>query len=380
MCIRIAVGLKAVIVAVMLGSLLGACSGEVEVSGPPPIRPVKIYTVEEVADAAIRRFPASIRAAQRADLAFRVPGVLQQMLVREGQRVQEGELLASLDPTDYKLQLQDRQATFDNAKNNFDRGKELIGDGNISRTNYDRMEAAFKTAQAALNQAKQDLEYTQLRAPFEGRVATREVENFEEVIAKQTIIRYQSDDVLDVVINMPESLVRSIRPPAGDDPEDFRERTDITAFAVFEGQQETRFPLSFKEVATRADPQTQTFQVTLAMERPATFRVLPGMTANVDLDLSTLVDVDLSRWIPASAVVADSGLNAHVWLLDDGLMAVSSHPVTIGRMADRSIEIKSGLTGGEEIVSIGAHYLAEGMAVTRMKVTEQAIPREDESN
>ena len=56
-------------------------------------------------------------------------------------------------------------------------------------------------------------------------------------------------------------------------------------------------------------------------------------------------------------------------------MTVSSRSVSIGRMSGSMIEITDGLEGGEEIVSVGAPYLAEGMRVTRMAETEQAVPR-----
>ncbi len=327
--------------------------------------------------AVLRRFPGSLRAAKRAELAFRVASVLQEMNAIEGLRVKKGALLARLDPTDYQLQLQDRQATFDNARNNFERGKQLVGDGNISRTNFDRMEASFKTSQAALNLAKQELEYTELRAPFDGRIASREAENFEEVLAKQTVIHFQNDDFLDVLIDVPESLVRSIRLSSEED--ESVASTRVIAVAEFEGRPEQQFELTFKEIATRADAQTQTFRVTMIMDGPDDLRVLPGMTVNVELDLSRVVETDTSKWVPTNAVVADSGLDATVWLLDDQSMTVSSHPVSIGRISGSKIEITSGLIGGEEIVSVGAVYLAEGMAVTRMKLTEQAIPREDSS-
>ena len=84
------------------------------------------------------------------------------------------------------------KATFDNTQSNFERAKELVADGNISRMDYDRMEANFRSASAALSQAEKDLEYTVLTSPFRGRVAERKVENFEEVQAKQTVFSLQN--------------------------------------------------------------------------------------------------------------------------------------------------------------------------------------------
>ncbi len=363
---------------VCLGSvMLTACGREEEV--PPPVsRPVKIYTVEGLSGEAIRRFPGSVRASERADLSFRVSGQLQEILVREGDNAKRGDLLARLDPTDFQLTVDDRQATFDNAERNFERAKELIKDGNISKLDYDRMEREFRTARAALDQAKQDLDYTFLRAPFDGSIGRREVENFEDVVAKQTIFNYQNTDFLDILIDLPEALVRSLTPETpGPDLEE-AERRGVEAIARFEGR-DMEFPLEIKEVATKADAATQTFRVTFTMDAPGEFTVLPGMTATVEVDFAGMMEVaDATKWVPQTAVQADSGLDAQVWVLDPDTMTVSSNPVTIGRLRGRKIEVTSGLVGGEEIVTVGAHYLAEGMRVTRMPLTEQAIPREDD--
>jgi len=99
----------------------------------------------------------------------------------------------------------------------------------------------------------------------------------------------------------------------------------------------------------------------------------------VEVDFSAMMEAaDTTKWVPQTAVQADSDLHARVWVLDPATMTVSDRPVTIGRLRGRKIEVTSGLVGGEEIVTVGAQYLAEGMHVTRMPLTEQAVPREDD--
>ena len=95
----------------------------------------------------------------------------------------------------------------------------------------------------------------------------------------------------------------------------------------------------------------------------------------VELDLGMLRGSESVKWVPVRAVQADSALQPRVWVLDPQSMTVSSREVAIGRMSSDLIEVTSGLTGGEEIVAVGAPYLSEGMKVTRMKVAEQAVPR-----
>jgi RND family efflux transporter MFP subunit len=359
---------------------LTACGGPEPEPAPPASRPVKVFTVSGIDGEIIRRFPGSILASQRADMAFRVSGQLQELLVREGDLVDTGQVLARLDPTDFKIVVQDRQATFDRDERNFQRAKELIVDGNISKFDYDRMEAAERSSRAALDQAKQDLEYTELRAPFAGRVAQRNVENFEEVLAKQTVFRLQNVAQLDVRIDLPESLVRSFSGRVDEDVAvgDEERSSMVKAQATFEGRPDSKFDLAIKEVATKADSQTQTYRITFTMPAPTDFTVLPGMTATVTVDFSALAKDSPVKWVPVTSVQADAGLEPRVWILDEETMTVSSRAVTIGRMSGSQIEIRSGLNGGEEIISVGAPYLAEGMRVTRMAMTEQAVPRADD--
>jgi RND family efflux transporter MFP subunit len=358
--------------------VLAACSGG-ETTAPPPLtRPVKTFIVEGGSADAKRTFPGRVDASQRADLSFRVPGQLHEILVKEGDVVEEGEVLARLDPADYELIYEDKKATFDNTSSNFERAKELVADGNISRMDYDRMEANFRSATAALSQAEKDLEYTVLTSPFRGRVAERLVENFEEVQAKQTVFSLQNTARLDIIIDVPESVVRMVRSiDSKDRSVATNEEVAVTrAWAVFEGRPDDKFPLQPKEIATKANDQTQTFKATFTMEAPTSFTVLPGMTTTVLMDLSQLMPADLVKRVPVRAVQGDSGLKPRVWMLDPQTMTVSGREVAIGRMTGDMIQITDGLSGGEEIVAVGAPYLAEGMQVTRMAVTEQAVPRD----
>ena len=369
-------------VAALLLPVLVACGEQEETVVVEQTRPVKTFVVEGGSGNTLRSFPGRVDASKRAELSFRVPGRLQEILVKEGDLVEEGEVLARLDPTDYQLIYEDRKATFDNSKSNFTRAKDLVADGNISRMDYDRMEANFRTASAALSQAEQDLEYTVLKSPFQGRVAERKAEKFEEVLAKQTVFSLQNTSTLDIIIDVPESVVRMVRKMSDLDRSiESNSRVSATsAYAEFQGHSNEKFPLTPKEIATKANSQTQTFRTTFTMESPTDFTVLPGMTTTVVLDLSNLIGSDggMVRRVPVRAVQGDAGLQSRVWVLDSDTMTVSAQPVTIGRMSGDLVEVTEGLNGGEEIVSVGAPYLAEGMKVSRMAVTEQAVPRPGE--
>jgi RND family efflux transporter MFP subunit len=157
-----------------------------------------------------------------------------------------------------------------------------------------------------------------------------------------------------------------------------RARDKIRVVASFEGQPGTRYPLTFKEVSTKADAKTQTFELTYLMKQWEQGTVLPGMTATVTLDLSDHIDGVMIFTIPVSAVVGDYKLDPQVWTVDEASMSVSPHPVKLGRLVGNGIEVLEGLEPGDRIVTAGTPFLVEGMRVTLLPELEQAEPRPED--
>jgi len=325
--------------------------------------------VEEGASGGVRHFPARIDSLQKAEVSFRVPGKIREILVTEGQQVKKGQVLARLDDTDYRIVLKDRQAAYDRARKDFERARELIKKGYISRTDYDKLEANYKSAEAAFKAARQDLSYTELKAPFDGTVARRYVQQFEEVQARQPVFALSDTSSLKVVFDVPENIIQSIR--HGTD------RKPVEVWASFDTLPEKRYRLSFLEAATRADPQTQTFEVTFTMPRPSELNVLPGMTASVTVDLSRILLQGAHQMLPLTAVTANAALEPIVWIVDDQLK-VHARKVELGELRGAEVEITGGLTAGSRVVVAGTPYLAEGMKVRLLPEVEQAEPRPDD--
>ena len=357
--------------------LLAGCAKEEVEAVADVSRPVKTIVVETPEQGGVRSFPARIDANRKAELSFRVAGKVQEILVKEGDEVVADQDVAKLDPTDYQIVVNDRQATYDNSKKNFERAQELIKKGHISKMDYDRLEAEFKNARAALNAARQDLDYTNLQAPFSGVIAKRHIERFEEVQAKQTVLSLQDTSLLEVKFDVPESIVRSIRAAVDLEQREARRR-ELEIHAAFNDLPGRKFPLTFKEVSTKADSKTQTFQVTFTMEQVEGATVLPGMTATVTLDLSRFVGGEAIYNVPVSAVVGDYKLDPRVWVVDEKSMTVHPKPVKVGRMSGHNIDVNKGLDPGDRLVTAGVPFLVEGMKVTLLPDLEQAEPRPGE--
>jgi RND family efflux transporter MFP subunit len=339
---------------IIIGFVAAGC-GEKPVETKEVVRPVKMITVGSEDDSSERKFPGSVRAAQRVDLAFNVSGTLAELPVSEGDDVKKGDLLARLDRRDFKSNLASANAKHKNAKSDYDRNAKLLKEGVISRAHFDQLEKNLKVYESDATIAQKDFDDSSLLAPFEGRIARRYVDNFKEVRAKEPIVSLQDISSIEVVVDVPEWVMVPIRK---------RGSADVTAeFHAVPGKQ---YPLKLKEFASEADPETQTYRVVLIMPAPDDVNILPGMTATVTG--SGLKD-SLNRksiQVPVSAVFADEGGKNHVWLVDDS-MKVRKQEVQVEGVTGESIHVVHGLSKDDRVVTAGVNYLQPGMKVRELK-------------
>ncbi len=337
------------------------------------IRPVKTIVVKAPDAGGNRHFPGRIDANKKAELSFRVSGKIKELPVKEGDEVHKGDLIAKLDPTDFQIAVNDKKALFTRAANDYHRGQKLVKEGHISKMDFDKLEANFLSSRAALNLAKQQLAYTELKAPFDGIVARRHIQNFEEVQAKQPIVTLNDNEILEVKFDLPENLIlRLQKVGVVEDGEDLKMKDRIPVFAAFQSQSDKQYPLTFKEMSTKADSSTQTFSVTYTMKRPKDVIVLPGMTATVKIDFSKVMEAKHIFYLPVSAVIADAALKPVVWVVDEKTMQVAPVSVKVGTMKGNQIEVTEGLKDGLRVVVAGVPFLYKGLKVSLMRQSEQA--------
>ncbi|TWX69502.1 efflux RND transporter periplasmic adaptor subunit [Colwellia demingiae] len=167
----------------LLSLTLTACSKE-DVKVKPPAPAVSVYSIKSQSIGGYREFVARTEASKEADLRARVEGELLERRFREGSFVEKGQVLLRIDPAAYqaalssaKADLSSKESGEENAKRNLKRANDLINDGYISQSDFDRLtteesqaKSAVKSAQAALEQAELDLSYTTITAPFSGLI------------------------------------------------------------------------------------------------------------------------------------------------------------------------------------------------------------------
>lgn len=324
------------------------CNKAIQVEEPQTLsRPVKLFTVPSTTSQNMRRFPAEVEANQGSYLSFRVNGELVEFPTLAGQVVKKGQVLAKLDPENFELQVNDRQARFELAKNQLTRTETLKNKGIASQAELDQALANMQVAKSALDQAQSDLSYTVLRAPFDGSVSKVFIKNFESVVAKQEIMRIETRDLMDVTIQLPEKLVARVD-----------KKTPYSPSVIFDGYPEKSYKLTVKEWDTQADPQTLSYRVVFSLPSPEDFNLLAGMTGNVMIDLNqVLYSGDIKFTIPSTAVFSDDQINSFVWRYRDNKL--EKVQVQLGDIHRAGIEVLSGINPGDQIVSAGVHYLNE---------------------
>lgn len=341
-----------------LGLVLTGCGDEL-VEEAPVVRPAKIVEIGGATSGSTRELPGTIRAAQSADMAFEVGGRITDFLVIEGQEVTEGTELARLDPRDYEANYDQADAAFRKAQSDLARSERIYEQdaGAISTSKIETDRKAVEVAEASLRVAEKAVQDTVLRAPFDGFVARRLVEDFQNVQPKEPVLVLQDLSSLEIEVSVPERDVAQSG-QSRDPDETTRQIRPRVRISSLPG---SSYPARLVEFTTNADPVTRTFQARLTFDAPEEQNVLPGMTAHV------VYDTFLQRGItlPSHATFPDPDGTANVWVADPSTMRVSQRAVTLGGFTSGDVEVLSGLDAGDLVVVSGVSQLREGMQVRR---------------
>lgn len=352
---------------VLIVLLLAACN-RAELTPTPGVQPVKMLVVADSNLYGARYFPARFNAGDETQLAFQRAGYLQQLLVREGERVKKGQLLAALDGTDLALRVRDREASYRLANTQYQRYAALYRQRVASRSELDIQRAQLDSAQAELNIAREDLNMTRIVAPFDGVIANVNVRNYQTVNPAQPIATLSSLETFDVVFSLPESWFSAIDVNA-------RQYQPWVRFTALPGRE---FPAVYKEHATVTSGDSQTYQVTLSLPRPTELPGVSGMSGSVRINFDQLAGTTAQMIVvPDEALVGAGkapGAAASVWVVEGqgNDLRVASRAVQLGEKTQAGIEVIQGLRDGDRIVAAGAGELHEHQAV-RAWVRERGL-------
>jgi RND family efflux transporter MFP subunit len=284
------------------------------------------------------RLEAAVRAAEAKLANARAESNRATQLLRSGAVSREEQERAA---TAYRVAREEHQAAV-----------QMLEKGATAREeDIEAKEAAVRGLEGRVVEANIQLGDTTLRAPYEGVIAQRFVDQNQNVTAKQPVVKFQDVDEIDVVVDVPETVMASLR------------SADIVQIlAEFSGAPGLQFPVHIKEVAQRADPTTQTFPVRVALKAPTDVNILPGMSATVTLTYRRASILGSRILVPISAVFKDSTGEQVVWVLGSD-ETVSRRPVKMGAATNGQLELIDGVQPGDRIAVAGVSFLREGMKV-----------------
>lgn len=357
-------------VAVLAGALT-ACEEE---PPPPPerIRAVKTIVVAERASGNSRQFPGVIEAVDTSSVSFEVSGIVQEVRVNAGDSIDAGQVLAVLDRKPFELNvtsaeanLARSQAQVAEAKSSYERERRIYAQDpgattqkriEQNRANYESKRQSVSYARAQLDLAKRDLEKTALLAPFEGVVASRSVEPFEEVRRGQPIFELFVEGAMQVAVQIPENMIENvyvgqpaeIRLPTLDNRVLGGAITEVGSAA----QGANAFPVKATIGATDS-------------------RIRPGITAELTLLLPGEYQEN-SFLVPLTAIGPGEGASdAFLFVFDRATSTVRRADVASQGVVGDLVAVSGDINPGDLVVVAGVSFLSDGQKV---KLLETAPP------
>jgi RND family efflux transporter MFP subunit len=343
----------------ILLSVLAACHKE-EKAASQAIRPVRTVTVALQEGGEKVSLTGEIQPRYQADIGFRVNGKILERPVDVGTQVKKGDLLARLDPQQYRQDFEVAKAEVAAAEAEVTRSqaqeyrqRELLTNGNTTRVQYDQALKTFKTAQAQLDsaqakqiQASENLGYADLKADNDGVITAIGADAGQVVSAGQMVVRLAQPGEREGVFNIGEGAFKT-RPK---DP-------TVTVHLVSNPEIETAGKVRY--VSPQADPATRTYTVRVSLpDAPPQMRLGANVVGTVTLDQGETVS------IPGSALFQKDGKPA-VWLVEKD-KTVQLKPITVQRYQGDSVVVGDGLAQGDVVVTAGVQKLLPGQKVALM--------------
>lgn len=364
-------GMKAAGMLLMMVALSACGNGDEVPSTARPVLVARAGAVSGHGQDNITAYAGEVRAREETALSFRVGGKLVRRLVDVGDRVRSGDVLAELDPGDLRLQVEALQAQSSAAEAQLARVRadhariaSLARDQLVSRSALDQQTAALRAAEgdaraarAQLDLARNQADYSLLRAPRDGAIASRQAEAGQIVAAGQSVFGLAVDGGREVAFALPENNIRDVQ-------------VGQPVFIELWSAAGVRIPGRIREIAPAADPQARTYAARATLDDIAGQRIDLGQSARVYIPAA--MDSGAMR-LPLSALHRGDKGQTIVWVVDPKAGKARRVPVKTGPYAADGAAVLAGLKAADWVVMAGGHLLHEGQAVVPVDRSNRPI-------
>jgi len=310
--------------------------------------PVRTEVVKEQMLSFPVRTSGRLTAKTESKLSFKTGGIIKRIYVDEGQSVREGQLLAELNLSEIEPKARQADLALQKAERDYERAENLYKDSVATLEQFQDAKTALEYAQSNNEIAKFNLDYSEIRAPGNGKILKRVSEPNEIVGPGQPIFLFASTESSWVVrSNVTDKDIVNIR-------------LNDSATIEFDAYPAKTFHGSITETGNMADPYTGTYELEIRMKQQPELLV-SGFIVKV-----TIYPSRTSRkmiQIPAEAVQEVNGIKGNVWLIKDGKPV--RQEIEIYSITDMGIIVSSGLVEGDEIITDGGEYVREGSEIER---------------
>lgn len=323
---------------------LTACSGDRQKVEKPAN--VHTFTINNAANGEYVEFPGKVVAAQEVNLGFKVSGTLSAIHVKEGASFRKGQLIAEIDPADYQIQFNAVEAEYRKVKAEAERIIALYKDSVATADAYDKARYGLQQITAKYENAKNQLEYTRLYAPFDGKMQKHLFDAATVVSAGMPVVSIISAGIPEIEISIPAATYMSI--------------DDVVSYtASFDFASQSNTPLSLISVSPKANA-NQLYTVRFAI--PAGLKPMPSPGMNTTVSLA-YKSIDSRINIPSSAIF-NSDEQTCVWIIRSDSTVVARNVTVEALHTNGSATVSSGLNAGDIIVTAGVRKLIKGQKVS----------------
>ena len=312
--------------------------------GAPPTA-VETDTVISGEIARVITLPGTVEAIRTIGVNAQVAGAVLEVPVEEGDRVEEGDVVARLDDREIQAQLRASEASYEVADAAFQRAEQLLERQVITQPEYEAARTAYEAARAQVEQLRTRVGFAVVRSPIGGVVTAKSVQSGDVVGNQGRLVDVAEVDTMVVRVSVSELDIVDVQPG-----NTVQLRLDALPGEVLRA--------SVRRVFPTADPTTRLVPVEVALEPADGRRARPGYLARVEFQLEPKEDALL---IPAGAIVSRGGGEA-VYLVGDS-SSVVLRSVTPGLTAAGRVEILDGLQVGDRVVTAGANLLRDGARI-----------------